>query len=359
MLLTVVYPPGFARREMTFQLNQTINQLVQAAVQQIALPADGLLVVAETSGGTAQYLNKSTPLKEFNLSQKSCITLCRKEQVCLVLCSVNGARRRLLVDFSAPLEEVVLYLAIKLGVSKFSCLNLRPYGTSETLRTDRSLHEQGVTPFNRLFCLTLTKDEQPVFPPDVLDLGFAVSQVQSGDLTANLLNMPEEMLVRATKRGMLNKLNTKKGKYNPRLFVLQDSDLYYYTESKDKRAKNLLHEAIAAPAVAVEEKTPAQPKGTLFKMLAKESSAFEFVVSAGDKTICLMSKSQEEGMAWINAINSANTESSSRNNHNNMNNSKGAIFRNKLSAAVKVTDGSEIPEVVTKVSNQQGDVFCF
>jgi hypothetical protein len=349
MLLNIVFPPGFPRCEKTFQLNQTIGQVVAASVAGTSLSPSSVLVVAETSaGGTPQYLNENTPLKEFNFSQKSTLTLCRKEQVCLVLCTATGARRRLLVDFSVPLEEVVLYLAVKLGVTRFSCLNLRPYGTSEKLRIDRSLHEQGVTPFNRLFCLTVAQDENPVFPADVLGLGFDVKPKQSDDLAANLLNMPEEMLTRATKRGFLNKLNTKKGKFNPRLFVLQDSDLYYYTDAKDKRAKNLLHEAIAAPA-AVEEKAPGLAKGTLKKIVAKDR--FDFVVSAGDKTIRLSCKTQEEGMAWISAINTANTQTIARAgaSASGNNNNKGAIFRNKLSAAVKVADGSEIPEVVTKV----------
>lgn len=127
MLLNIVFPPGFPRCEKTFPLNQSIAQLVHAAVAGTSLAPEGLLVVAETSGtGAAQYLNKSTPLKEFGFSQKSTITLFRKDQVGLVLCPTTGARRRLLVDFSAPLEQVVLYLAVKLGVTNFSCLNLRP-----------------------------------------------------------------------------------------------------------------------------------------------------------------------------------------------------------------------------------------
>ena len=363
MLLNIVPPAGFPGFERTFGLQQTIGQLVEECCKGTSLSPENLLAVAETFSGTAQYLNRQTPLREFGFSQKSTISLFRRHQVCLVLCSSVGARRRLLVDFAAPLSEVALYVAVKLGVSQFACLHLRPHGTSELLRSDRSLHQQGVTPFNRLFCLTLSKNEQPVFPSDVLDLGFCVSHAPgAGDLAANLLNMPEEMLTRATKRGMLNKLNTKKGKYNPRLFVLQDSDLYYYTDAKDKRAKNLLHEAIAAPAV--EEKAPTVAKGTLKKIVAKDK--FDFVVSAGDKTIRLSCKTQEEGMAWIAAINAANTQSTSRttpgnssNNNNAVGGAKGAIFRNKLSAAVKVADGSEIPEVVTRVCKKGNHFVLF
>jgi hypothetical protein len=82
--------------------------------------------------------------------------------------------------------------------------------------------------------------------------------------------VPEESLLRASKRGMLQKLNTKKGKYQARFFVLQDSDLYYYTEAKvgliesvlcsqtentfkkkAKRAKNVLRDAVAAAAEGI------------------------------------------------------------------------------------------------------------
>ncbi len=374
MLLNVVLPPGFASKEMMFQLGQTIGQVVQQAVAGLPLQPQDLLAVAE-AGGSAQYLNASTPLKEFNLSQKSTVTLFRRQQVSLVLCAHNGARRRLVVDFGAPLGEAVLYAAAKLGVPSFQWLNLRPYGTDEVLRTDRSLQQQGITPFHRLFCLTLKKDEPPVFPPDALELGFCASPSAAlgggSDLAANLLNMPEEALTRATKRGHLLKLNTKKGKYNSRYFVLQDSDLYYYTDAKEKRAKNLLHEAIAAPAddkaaapvaaaaagggsgvaatgaAAAVAAASQQAKGTLKKLTAMTAKAekFDFVVSAGPKTLRLSCKTAEEGQAWIAAINGANTQNGGAAAGKGK---VGAIFRNKLSAAVKRQDGSEIPEVVSK-----------
>ncbi len=354
MLLNVVYPPGFPARELTFQLGQTIAQVVATAIAGMPLQARDLLVVAE-AGGSPQYLHMGTALKEFNLSQKSTLTLFRREQVSLVLCSHNGARRRLLVDFSAPVGEVVLYVAVKLGVPKYQSLSLRAYGTGEALRNDRSLQQHGITPFSRLFCLTLNKDEQPLFPPDTLELGFCSSPSAAagggggGDLAANLLNMPEEALTRATKRGLLSKLNTKKGKYNSRYFVLQDSDLYYYTEAKEKRAKNLLHEAIAAAVQPEEKVAAAQNKGGALKKLTttirSAETRFDFVVSAGNKTLRLGAKSAEEAASWIAAINAANTQNA---NAAGAKGKSGAIFRNKLSAAVKKQDGSEIPEVVTK-----------
>lgn len=242
------------------------------------------------------------------------------------------------------MKDVVLYLAVKLGLKKYDSLCLHHHGSSEALRSDRSLEAQGVTPFSRLFCITVNKDEQPYFPQDAIDLSVSstASSVSAGEENT-LLDVPEEMLTRASKRGLLQKVSsTKPGKSSTRLFVLQDADLYCYPEAKAKRAKAILHDAMAA---AVASPAGGEEKGALRKVVSK-AEKFEFVVSAGDRTMRLQAKTPEEGASWIAAINSVNSQSSA--NSNKAAAGKGAIFRNKLSAAVKVADGSEIPDIVTK-----------
>lgn len=276
----------------------------------------------------------------------------------------------MLIDFSAPLSEVILYVAVKLGIKSYENLNLVAYGTSEALRSDRSLQEQGIAPINRLFCLTLAKDEQPLFPQDAVDSGFVVSASAMGaDSEANLLNVPEEMLTRATKRGHLEVLNEEKGKFSTRFFVLQDADLYRYREARDKRAKDVLHEPVA---VAIEPKLKAPAKKTSTLRMLGKAEKFEFLVTAGNQKITLRCGSPEEGAAWIKAINQAShpegggsavgvggaaaaagasaapAVASASANSNNDKRAAGAIFRNTLSAAVSRTDGSEIPDVVVK-----------
>ena len=71
IILNVVYPPGHgaASKEKAFQLTDTIAELVATAIEGTTLEAAHLMVVAEANG-SAQYLNASNRLKEFNLSQK-------------------------------------------------------------------------------------------------------------------------------------------------------------------------------------------------------------------------------------------------------------------------------------------------
>lgn len=263
----------------------------------------------------------------------------------------QGVRRLLLLDFIAPVGEVIQYLAVKLGAQNFQCLNLHVYGSSEVLRHDRTLVQQGITPNYRLFCVTGQKDELPLFPRCALVSLFflcvclhlhanphpppsdAVSQyalpvtgAQLQDDSNFLLNVSEESLTRATKRGVLQKLNAKRSKYSPRFFVLQDGDLYYFMDAKAPRAKNVLQDAIAAVVPLDED----GKKG-------KKKAEFEFIVSAVNKKVRLMAKSAEEGIAWVNAINGSAASRSS-----------GRIFRNTLQAAVKKQDGTEIPDIVSR-----------
>lgn len=337
-VLRVVLPAGNGPpRELSFAQNISVAQLVAQVKQETGLSSD-VLVVADHG-----YLALGSPLREYNFSQRSTITLVRKEQVCLVVWS-QGARRSLLLDFALPVGQLVLYLAVKLGVATFDYLQLHVHGSGEVLRADRSLVEQGVTPNNRLFCLTVAKDEAPFFPPDAVELGFASAAVQPQNDASALLDMPEEALTRATRRGKLDKLNTKRNKFNARYFVLQDADLYYYTEAKAKRAKNILHDPIAAPVA--DESAAAAPKGGTLRA-KKSGEPFVFVVSAGNKTIRLACKSADEGAAWIAAINAANSGSSAAAAAAS-GKKGGRIFRNRLAAALKRTDGSEVPEVVTR-----------
>ena len=223
-----------------------ILAVVDTGVQQF-LPKQSKLK-GRSRGGACFFFHPFLPLAEHKLTQKSFLYLFRKEQVCLVL-SVEGSRRNLLIDFAADVSEVILYLAVKLGLKNYSTLQLHTHGSTEVLRADRSLEAQGVTPFNRLFCLTTANNEQPFYPQDAVEAVMAKmpsSSVLKQEVKealyflrifshlfvqVSVTQVPEEMLTRAQKRGILS-VRTAGGKVDNKLFVLQDCDLYCYAEAK-------------------------------------------------------------------------------------------------------------------------------